>query len=137
MEKTSSEIVYPTIEQIINVNRRMIDISGGSFTPPNNFSNSGSLLYILMAIVYPIYGTNLFNTIIEKAAGLAYEIIASHIFLDGNKRTGLHVAWEFLKANGVEIFLDESAETIALDIANKVATRDDLVNWLNNHKKHL
>jgi death on curing protein len=136
MEKIGSEIVYPTIEQIINVNRRMIDISGGSFTPPDNFRNSGSLSYILVAIVYPIYGTDLFSTLIEKAAGLAYEIIASHIFLDGNKRTGLHIAWEFLKANGVEIYLDASAEEIAMGIANKVATRDDLVNWLNNHIEH-
>ncbi|MGB8213851.1 MAG: type II toxin-antitoxin system death-on-curing family toxin [Anaerolineales bacterium] len=136
MEKISSEIVYPTIEQIIDVNRRMIEISGGSFTPPDNFRNFSSLSYILVAIVYPIYGINLFSTLIEKAAGLAYEIIASHIFLDGNKRTGLHIAWEFLKANGVEIYLDASAEEIALGIANKEATRDDLVNWLINHIEH-
>lgn len=135
MEEIGSEVVYPTIEQIIDVNRRMIEKSGGSFNPPNNFRNVDSLIYILTAIVYPIYDQYIFNTLIEKAAGLAYEIIASHIFLDGNKRTGLHIAWEFLKANGVEINLDASSEELAVRIAKKEVTRDDLVDWLNAHIK--
>ncbi len=135
MEEISSEVVYPTIEQIVDVNRRMIEKSGGSFTLPNNFRNVDSLFYILTAIAYPIYGKYLFNSLIEKAAGIAYEIIVSHVFLDGNKRTGIHIAWEFLKVNGVEINLDASCEELAINIANNVATRDDLVKWLNDHIK--
>lgn len=135
MEEIGSEIVYPSIEQIVDVNRRMIEKSGGSFTLPSNLINEESLMYILTAIVYPIFGQYLFPTLIEKAAGLAYEIISAHVFLDGNKRTGLHIAWEFLKANGVEINLDESSEEIAVKIATEEANREDLVNWLINHIK--
>lgn len=135
MEEPSPEVVYPTLDQIVNVNRRMIEVSGGSFAPPTNLLNRSSLEYILMAVSRPIFGRELFNTLKEKAAALAFEIIASHIFADGNKRTAIHIAWEFLRSNEVPLVLDHSVEDIAVGIAEGDASRDDLLDWLHRHQE--
>ena len=92
MEVPRSEIVYPTLTQVVEVNRRMIAMSGGYFYPPDNLQNRDPLAYILDAVQYPVFGVHLFPTLMEKAAALGYEIIASHVFFDGNKRTGIHMA---------------------------------------------
>jgi len=134
MEAFGSGVVYPTIEQIIDVNRQMIKTSGGSFTPPDNFHNRNSLEYILDAIANPIFKQFLYPSLLEKAAALAYEIISCHVFLDGNKRTGIHIAWEFLRSNNMPIFLDSTIENLAINLANGTATRDDLLLWLRDNQ---
>ena len=68
MEPLSGYVAYPSIEQIIEVNRQMIEKSGGSFVKPDNLSNRASLEYILTAIVYPIFGKLLWPTLEEKAS---------------------------------------------------------------------
>ena len=136
MEEPSPEIAYPTIEQVIDVNRRMIKTSGGSFAPPENLRNRNSLEYILDAINRPILGEYLFLSLKEKAAALAYETISSHVFFDGNKRTGIHIAWEFLRSNAVPVYLDPTVEDIAIELASGVASRDDFLGWLHNHQQY-
>jgi death-on-curing protein len=134
MEDPGSNVVYPSIDQIVDVNRQMIELAGGSFLPPDNLRNRNSLAYILVAIAYPIGGEFLFPTLKEKAAALAHQVITRHVFVDGNKRTGIHIAWEFLKSNGIDIYLDETVIDIAVALATGGATRDDLLIWLHNHQ---
>jgi death-on-curing protein len=112
----------------------MIDDSGGLFMPPDNLLNRNSLVYILDAIARPIYGHELFPTPKEKAAALGFEIIASHVFFDGNKRTGIYMAWAFLQWNGIRVVLDHSIEDLAVDMASSEADRDDLLEWLHDHQ---
>jgi|Deesub1362A_J573_1020465.scaffolds.fasta_scaffold18070_2 death-on-curing protein len=134
MEEIGPEIAYPTIEQIIDANRRLIKESGGSFTRPTNLRNRQSLEYILDAIAFPLFGTELYPSIKEKAAALAHRIITAHVFMDGNKRTGIHAAWEFLRANGISLNLDASVEDLAVDLALRRAGYDDLLKWLHSHQ---
>ena len=48
-------------------------------------------------------GTELYPTLVEKAAALGFSLIKNHPFVDGNKRVG-HAAMEtFLVLNGHEI----------------------------------
>jgi death-on-curing protein len=109
----------------------MIEASGGYFSPPDNLRNRESLEYILDAIENPIFGTCIFPTITEKAAALAHNIIVSHVFFDGNKRTAMHTAWMFLQSNGVNMQPDSTVEDIALGIATGTSTRSDLCSWLH------
>jgi death-on-curing protein len=135
MERAGGEIKYPTFDQICDVNRRMIEQSGGIHIPPNNLRNRNSLEYILDAIKYEIFGDQLFLTLEEKAAALAYGIIRSHVFVDGNKRTALHIAWEFLASNGVEVDLhDESIINLVVRVAEGNSDREELTRWFETHK---
>jgi death-on-curing protein len=81
-------------------------------------------------------GTDLYPTLIEKAAALCFVLVRSHPFIDGNKRTG-HAAMEtFLVLNGAEIDapVDEQ-ERLMLDLAAGRISRSNLVDWLSLHVK--
>jgi death-on-curing protein len=134
MEEFSKEIKYPSLLHIIDSNRQIINVSGGFFSPPNNLQNKNSLEYILTAIKFPIFEQILFPDINTKAAAISYEIIKSHVFYDGNKRTAIHSAWEFLQANNIYLKLDHSIEDMAEAIAKGEATREDLVRWFILHQ---
>jgi death-on-curing protein len=81
-------------------------------------------------------GEDLYPTLIEKAAALAFSLIMNHPFLDGNKRTG-HAAMEtFLVLNGFEIDATPGEqEDILLGVAASRISREDLLDWLSRHLK--
>lgn len=76
MENSSREIVYPTVNQICEINRRMIQEFGGLFIPPHNLFNPNALDYVLGAINFPIIESYNYTTVKEKATTLAYYIIS-------------------------------------------------------------
>lgn len=132
MEDSGGEIVYPTVEQVCEVNRRMIEEFGGLFVPPSNLLNLNALEYILDVVKSSLFG--MYPTLKEKATALTYHIISRHVFNDGNKRTGTHIAWEFLHANGVNLFLEPSIVELTLTIAKDEATQEELLRWLHEHQ---
>lgn len=134
MENPGAEIAYPTAEQICEVNRRMIGVFGGGFVPPVNLRNPDALEYALDAISASIYGSEIYGTLKEKAAALAYYIISRHVFFDGNKRTAAHVAWAFLRSNGIRLFLDQSIIELTESAAGGDANYNDFLEWLHNHQ---
>jgi len=134
MEVPSREIEYLTLEEVIELNRRLIEDYGGDFSGQTNILNEGPILYVLDAIQGTIFGTDLYPSVKEKAAALAHSIITSHVFFDGNKRTGMFTAWLFLMANGVVINLDPSIVDLAVKMADQRAGYQDFLGWLHAHQ---
>lgn len=135
MEISSSEVAFPTLEQVCEVNRTMIDKFGGIFYEPDNLLNRNSLEYILTAIEFPIAEMQLYSTVKEKAAALAHTIVARHIFNDGNKRTGALITWQFLNSNQKPVFIDNTVEELLLDMAEGKAGYEEMLDWLHNHQE--
>ena len=77
------------------------------------------LHYLVEAVKGKFGDTELYPTLFQKAAVYAHHIITGHIFLDGNKRTGLHCAILFLEFNGSTLRLDIEASII--DLGFKIA----------------
>ena len=134
MEGFSGEVAFPTIDQVCGVNRRMIESFGGRFISPNNLQNQGALEYILAIISFPLYGEDRYPTLKEKACAIAHQIITRHVFVDGNKRTAMHMAWEFLRGNGVAVTLEPSINDLAVAIASGEAGYGELLEWLHDHQ---
>lgn len=133
MERTGWNIKYLTEDVICDINKRTIERYGGRpySVADRNQANRSSLLYILEAIQYPIFGQDLYPTLVEKAAALGWTINAKHVFHDGCKRTGMMAVWEFLEANGVTVQWDiDEAKQISLDIAEGKTTYNDFLLWL-------
>ena len=135
MEGFGPEVNYPTLLQICDINRRMIDSFGGLFVPPDNLQNQGSLEYILATVSTRFYGVEPYPTVKEKAAAIANQVIGSHTFWDGNKRTGVHLAWEFLHSNGVPLYLESSIVDLAVGIAEGNSGYEQLLVWLHSHQE--
>jgi death-on-curing protein len=120
---------YLTIEQVGRIHAHQIERFGGE---PG--VRSTELLESAVAQPRATYGgRNLYPTLAEKAAALAFALVQNHPFHDGNKRTGCAAMVMFLSRNGhiIKASLDEQA-----DVFERVAgkgnrlSREGLVAWV-------
>jgi death-on-curing protein len=73
-----------------------------------------------------------------KAGYLLYNIVTSHPFIDGNKRTAYGVADIFLRLNGYHIDVEPKAgEKFIVGIANGKFDEVEVRNWIKQHLKKL
>ncbi len=123
---------YLTLSEILVLYRRIVEQSGGSV----GIRDLGALESAVAQPRMIFENQELYPTVVDKAAALAFFLIQNHPFLDGNKRTG-HAAMEtFLVLNGFEInaTIDEQ-EQIMLQVASGHRGRDQLTVWLRAHTK--
>jgi death-on-curing protein len=119
VEETGRPLKYPTLEQVIAVNRRHLDINPGWYVKPDNLSNQSSLKWVLEAIQYPLYGEDLYPTLVEKSSVLAWVIIQDHVFFDGCKRTGMSILDIFFRVNGYLLrATNDEMEAVAIQVAD-------------------
>ena len=79
-------------------------------------------------------GKELYPTIFIKAAVYARNIITSHPFIDGNKRTGMAVAAVFLESNGYRVVAEEGEiEKCALYIVREKPELREIAQWFERH----
>ena len=76
-------------------------------------------------------GKELYPTKEEKAARIAYALIANHAFVDGNKRIGRYVLLTFLEVNGIRIYpsVDEVV-SVGLAVASGEMKYEQLLQWI-------
>jgi death-on-curing protein len=123
---------YLTLVEVAELHRLVVGSTGGA-------PGIRDLAALESAVARPYAtfgGTDLYPTLIEKAAALCFALVRGHPFVDGNKRAG-HAAMEtFLVLNGAEIDapVDEQ-ERLMLDLAAGRIGRSDLTSWLSLHVK--
>ncbi len=123
-------IQYLQKRDILNINRRMIDLVGGTFLPPDNLLKSSALDYLIEIVSTDMFGKPLYPEIWDKAGVYCFNIIANHIFHDGNKRTGLESALLFLELNGFTLNAsDDDLIAFATDVASGKFTLADTQQW--------
>ncbi|MCU0354217.1 MAG: type II toxin-antitoxin system death-on-curing family toxin [Cytophagales bacterium] len=105
----------------MKINHLMIEVIGGNFVPPHNLLNEQRLDYLVEAVQSEMFGQPLYPEIHHKAGLYMFNIIANHIFSDGNKRTGLEAALLFLRLNGYG-FSPTVTDQNLIDFATAVAS---------------
>jgi len=129
--ETLDPIKFLEIEDVIEINRRMVLTYGGFFVEgDDNLANPGSLKYILEAVQGSFFGHDPYPSLIEKAAALAWQIITVHVFHDGNKRTGIEACRLVLDLNGFTMKMDGEVIDVAIWISEGQISFGDLVQWL-------
>jgi death-on-curing family protein len=103
---------------------------GSFWLPPDNVQVKGGLEYLYDTLSGSVFGTEAPTDVFSVAARVLVYIAHGHVFHDGNKRTGLHAAWELLAANGVKLRLDASAEGFVVDVADGRIGQSEVVDWL-------
>ncbi|MFO7630888.1 MAG: type II toxin-antitoxin system death-on-curing family toxin [Caldilinea sp.] len=124
------KIRYLTLKEAIQLHERLITQSGGL----GGLLNANALEAALQQPRQTFDGKDLYPSIIDKAAAMAFSLILNHPFLDGNKRLG-HAAMEvFLLLNGFELNADvDEQEHIILAVAAGDMHRADFTAWLREH----
>jgi death on curing protein len=121
------KIYFLTIEEIIDFNRLLIKLYGGIF----GIRDYNLLDSALHQPQFFIAGNYIHKDIYLMAAAYLYHIIKNHPFIDGNKRTGIFAAINFLEYNYVEIDLDQKEfYKLAIDVANSKMSKQKIANFL-------
>jgi death-on-curing protein len=120
---------YLALNEVLEIHRRLINQSGGSF----GIRDLPALESSLAQPRATFGGEDLYPTIVEKASSLGFSLIQNHPFVDGNKRIG-HASMEtFLVLNGFEItaaVLEQ--ERIVLGVASGAIDREKFTEWLRS-----
>jgi death-on-curing protein len=69
-----------------------------------------------------VFGTEAYESLLEKAAALLHSIVANHPLGDGNERLGFLAAATFLELNGVRLGEPDAIEDQAYDLVIAVAS---------------
>lgn len=76
-----------TEQQVLSVHSRMIEMTGGS-----DGVRDKSLLDSALNVPFQTFdGKDIYPALLSKAAVMCRSIFSNHPFVDGNKRTGIHV----------------------------------------------
>lgn len=124
----SQEPIFLTLELVDEIHRSQIDSFGGL----HGLRDAGALE---SAIAQPI---NVFiyadADLFEIAAAYAYHIAESQAFLDGNKRTGIQAALDFLEINGVDATMlpELAAYDAMIRVANHELNRSGLAQFFRH-----
>ena len=113
--------------QILQLHEMLIAQSGG--TP--EIRDDGLLDSALNTPFQSFGDTELYPSLLEKAARLGYGLIKNHPFVDGNKRIGTHAMLVFLAINNAELsYSDDELIHLILGIAAGEYDDKHLLNWL-------
>src|SRR5262245_39642504 len=120
-------IRFLRLEEVLELHRRVIGQSGGTA----GLRDRGALEAAVVQPQMAFGDEDLYPTLADKAAALAFSLIQNHPFLDGNKRTG-HATMElFLLLNRHEIVADtDDQEEVVLAVAAGRMKRDELREWV-------
>ena len=119
-------------KQIIAMHHALIMKTGGL----DGLRDQGLLDSAIVAPFQTFDSAELFPSVHQKAARLAYGLVKNHPFIDGNKRIGAHAMLVFLALNGIFLFYtqDELA-SVFLKMAAGEIDYDDLLQWVIDHEK--
>lgn len=117
-------------QQILKLHEMLIAQSGGS----PEIRDDGLLDSALNTPFQSFGNTELYPSLLEKAARLGYGLIKNHPFVDGNKRIGTHAMLVFLAINNAELsYSDDELIHLILGIAAGEYDDKHLLNWLQQH----
>ena len=119
-----------TKEQVIKVHNSLIKATGGT----DGVRDEGLLESAIEAPFQTFGGSDLYPSLIRKAAQLGYSLVSNHPFVDGNKRIGIHIMLVFLALNGVEIECSQTELiSVGLSLADGSMNSERLFLWLSSH----
>ena len=120
-----------TVEEILALQEKVISQTGGSF----GLRDRGLLESAVYSADSSFGDVEVYPSLEEKAARLAFAITGNHAFVDGNKRIGAHAMLVFLELNGIELnHTSEELSEIILKLAAGDADLQSLLSWILEHQ---
>lgn len=123
-------MIWLTKQQILSIHSDVIEASGGM----DGVRDEGILTSALSSPLQTYDGKELFPTLIDKVARLAYGLTQNHPFIDGNKRIGAHAMLVTLGLNGVSLnYTQQELAQTFWSLASSELSCEQLKNWIQKH----
>lgn len=125
------KMIRLTEEQVMILHSELVKVTGGT----DVIRDEGLFESAVNAPFQSFGGYDVYPSIEQKAARLAYSLVSNHAFIDGNKRISALIMLVFLALNGIEINCTErEMYSVFMGLADLKITFDDLVEWIMNHE---
>lgn len=119
------------LKDVIEIHNLVIRKSGGL----DDGYDKALLDSSISSVFQSCFGRELYPTIEEKSARLAFNIIKNHPFSDGNKRTGLMLMLSYLEFNKISlIYSDSDLIKFGIGVADSSIDYNNILNWIDAHK---
>lgn len=123
---------YLTVEEVLVIHARLVEETSGS----HGVRDTHLLQSLIERPKTEFGGTQLYLTVFEKAAAYLEAILQYHVFIDGNKRTGITVAARFLFVSGYELTAtNKELEEFVLSVVVHKLDIKTIASWLKHHSK--
>lgn len=123
---------YLTAEDILLLHHKLVEDYGGS----HGIRDESRLLSVVDAPKQEAFSAEQYPSVFEKAAVYVRNIISDHLFVDGNKRTGITSASIFLLRNGYSLTANLKAlEDFAVQIAVEKCDVAEIANWFEKNSQ--
>lgn len=123
---------YLSMDFIMKEHSKIIKLTGGS----DGVRDMGVLDSAVNAPFATFCGQDLYTDNIEKIAKVAHSIVKNHPFIDGNKRTGVHIMLLLLHINNYPMWFSvQDIITFGLCLAGSSMSYKQLVEIL--HRKSM
>ena len=120
-------MILLTIPKIIDLHERITKATGGAF----GLRDKGLLESAVMGCYQSFGGVELYPTVVEKAARMAYSLSKNHPFIDGNKRIAVTSMLVLLRMNGVYLhYTQKELIELGLGVANGSIDYNGIVDWI-------
>ena len=117
--------------QVILLHQQLINVIGGS----SGLRDEGLLESALAAPFQSFGGIDVYPSLQQRAARLAYGLVNNHPFVDGNKRIGAHTMLVFLALNGIELsYTQDELVSLFIAVASGDKGYEDILDWLIDHE---
>lgn len=118
------------VEEVEKLHAFLINRFGGS----HGIRDRETLLSALSRPYQTFDGSDLYETIHQKAASLIESILINHPFIDGNKRTGYTLMRLLLLQSGFDITAShDNKYEFVLNIASGAFKYENILNWLKEN----
>src|SRR5436190_12521130 len=93
-------MIYLELAHVLSLHTGLVQQSGGA----TGVRDLGALQSAVAQPRVTFGGADVYPSLIDKAAALAYSLVLNHPFVDGNKRVGQMAMEVMLLYNGFEIY---------------------------------
>ena len=123
-----------TTTEVVELHEKIITATGGSF----GIRDLRLLESAVLGCCQSFGGDDLYPTVTEKAARMAYAVCKNHPFIDGNKRVAVASMLVILRMNDIALqYMQSELVDLGLGIAKGSIDYDDIVAWINVHLKSI
>jgi death-on-curing protein len=119
-----------TVEEVVLLHEKLIAATGGS----PGIRDFGLLESAVLGCCQSFGGQEIYPTVTEKAAGLAYSVCNNHAFADGNNRVAVSAMLVFLHMNDTNLTCTQKElVALGLNMANGKMGYEDVLSWISAH----
>jgi death-on-curing protein len=120
-------VIVLNVSEVAALHEKLIDATGGS----RGLRDAGLLESAVMNCYQSFGDDELYPSVTEKAAHMAFGLCKNHPFVDGNKRTAVAAMLVMLRVNDIELsYSQPELVALALGIAGGEMDYEHIVEWV-------